>query len=97
MDRNVLKAHLRERFESTMEAALQAVEQAPDGQWIAGSEWQIRDTFQQLTADCYREIVQSRIDAQPSATQAAFSPSGKPGRGAARQGRTSGPRADGRR
>jgi hypothetical protein len=27
MDRNVLKAHLRERFESTMEAALQAVRQ----------------------------------------------------------------------
>jgi hypothetical protein len=78
MDRNVLKARMRQRFESVMDEALKAVEEAPDGQWIAGSEWQIRDTFQRLTADCYREIVQSRIDAQPSASQAAFSPSRQP-------------------
>ena len=97
MDRNVLKARMRERFEATLEAAIKAVEAAPDGQWIAGSEWQVRDAFQALTADCYREIVQSRVDAQPSAKQAAFSPSGNAGRGTARQGSASGSRADGRR
>lgn len=97
MDKNVLKARMRERFEVAMESALQAVEEAPDGQWIAGSEWQVRDTFQRLEADCYRQIVQGRIEDQPSASQAAFSPSGKSGCGAARQGRTPGSRVDGQR
>lgn len=94
MDRNVLKAQMQKRFEATWEEACQAVETAPDGQWIAGSEWQVQEAFQKLMADCYREIVQSRIDALPSEKQAAFSPSRKPGTGAARQGRASGPRAD---
>jgi hypothetical protein len=97
MDRNVLKQRMRERFESAMEAALKAVEGAPDGQWIAGSEWQVRDTFQQLMSDCFGELVQGRIDAQPSENQAAFSPCGKSGHGTAQQRRASSPRADGRR
>jgi len=72
MDRNVLKAQMQERFEATWEEACKAVETAPDGQWIAGSEWQVQEAFQKLMADCYREIVQSRIDALPSEKQAAF-------------------------
>lgn len=97
MDRNVLKAQMRQRFEVTMEAALTAVEQAPDGHWIAGSEWQVREAFQALTADCYQAMVQGRVDDQPSAKQAAFSPSGQP-RGSLTQQRTPrGPGADGQR
>jgi hypothetical protein len=86
-----------ERFEATWEAAVNAVEAAPDGQWIASSEWQVQEAFQKLTADCYREIVQARIDGLPSEKQAAFSPGGKPGAGAAGQGAAKGPRADHRR
>jgi len=97
MDRNVLKTQMQKRFETTWEAALKAVEEAPEGQWIAGSEWQVQEAFQKLMTECYREIVQSRIDAQPSEKQAAFSPSGKPGTGVARQGRAKGPGADHRR
>ena len=97
MDRKVLKNRMRERFEAAMEAAFKAVEEAPDGQWIAGSEWEIRDVFQTLTAECFREILQGRIDAEPSASQAAFSPGGQPGRGAQRQRGSPGAGADRRR
>jgi len=97
MDRNVLKAQMHKRFEATWEEACKAVETAPDGQWIAGSEWQVKEAFEKLMADCYRDMVQWRIDALPSEKQAAFSPSGKPRTGAARQGRASGPGAEHRR
>ena len=97
MDRKVLKATMQKRFEATWEAALKAVETAPDGQWIAGSEWQVQEAFQKLTADCYREILQSRINESPSENQAAFSPSAKRRSVAAQQGAAKGPRADRRR
>src|SRR6185437_5603063 len=42
------------------------------GQWIAASEWQIREIFQQLMARSYQKILQAKLDAAP---QAAFSPS----------------------
>jgi hypothetical protein len=86
MDRKVLEARLRERCESAVESAVKAVEEASDGRWIAESEWPVREIFQQLTVDCYAMILQSRVDAQPSAKQAAFSPCGKSRGGAARQG-----------
>jgi hypothetical protein len=71
------------------------VEAAPDGQWIAASEWQVRDIFQRLTQDCYQLMVQAKADAHPTAAEAAFSPGGRPG--AAQQRRTLGAGADGRR
>lgn len=74
MDKEVLKRQLTERFQQSLESALKAVEEAPDGQWIAASEWQVRDIFQQLTSDCFGQMIQQRIDQLPSASQAAFSP-----------------------
>lgn len=97
MDRNVLKDRMRSKFDAAMEKALQSVEEAPDGQWIAESEWRVREVFQSLTAECFREALQMRIDAEPSAKQAAFSPSGKFGDGAAKQRRSRGTGADRRR
>jgi len=97
MDRKVLKAQLRQQMELALEASLKAVDEASDGQWIAGSEWQVREEFQKLQATCYQALVQARVDGQPSASQAAFSPSGKPQRAAARQGPARSPRADRRR
>jgi len=76
MDKEVLKQRLAQRFQASLEEALAAVEQAPDGQWIAASEWQVRDAFQKLTADCYREMIQHRADESTAPPQAAFSPSG---------------------
>src|SRR4051794_10691516 len=79
MDKEVLRRRLRERFEAALDGAVAAVEGAPDGQWIAGSEWQVREVFQELMADCFRDVLQARADAHPTASQAAFSPSGSSG------------------
>ena len=99
MDRDVLKRQMTERFQRTLDEALAAVDAAPDGRWIAASEWQVRDAFQRLTADCFGRIVQDRADRLPSATRAAFSPSGRVAGGggdAAGQGDAGGAGADGR-
>lgn len=74
MDKEVLKRQLTERFQETLDAALKAVDAARDGQWIAASEWEVRDVFQKLTANCFGQMIQKRIDELPSASQAAFSP-----------------------
>lgn len=74
MDKEVLKRELTERFQRSLETALRAVDEAPDGQWIAASEWQVREIFQKLTADCFGQMIQQRIEHLPSASQAAFSP-----------------------
>ncbi len=100
MDKEVLKQRLTERFQHSLESALKAVDDAPDGQWIAASEWQVRDIFQKLTADCFGQMIQQRIDHLPSASQAAFSPGGGVGRlarGVAAQGQPRGSGADRRR
>ena len=74
MDKEVLKRQLTERCEQALKEAMHAVDEAPDGQWIAASEWEVRDIFQKLTADCLGQMVQERIDRLPSVSQAAFSP-----------------------
>jgi hypothetical protein len=74
MDKEVLKRQLTERFQQSLDSALAAVDKAPDGQWIAASEWEVRDIFQKLTSDCFGQMIQRRIDHLPSASQAAFSP-----------------------
>src|ERR1700733_2807236 len=76
MDKEVLKRQLTERCQQALDEALRAVDEAPDGQWIAASEWEVRDIFQKLTADCFGQMIQERIDRLPSASQAAFSPDG---------------------
>jgi hypothetical protein len=96
MDKEVLKRQLTERFQQSLDSALNAVDQAPDGQWIAASEWEVRDVFQKLTADCFGQMIQQRIDRLPSASQTAFSPDGRAG-GVATQGKPRRAGADGRR
>jgi hypothetical protein len=97
MDKEVLKRQLTERFQASLEQALRAVDQAPDGQWIAASEWQVRGIFQKLTGDCYEQMIQQRIDALPSACRrTAFSP-GTPSDGVAEQGNPRCPGAHRRR
>jgi len=73
MDRDAIKRALKEQFEQSLEKALDAVEQAPDGRWIAASEWQIREIFQKRMGDGYQQMLQTKMDAAP---QAAFTPSG---------------------
>ena len=96
MDKEVLKQQLTQRCQQALDEALRAVDQAPDGQWIAASEWEVRDIFQKLTADCFGQMIQERADRLPSATQAAFSPDGGGGVAAA-QGKPRGSGAHRRR
>jgi hypothetical protein len=51
------------------------LDKAPDGQWIAASEWAFRDAFVQLMKESYQAAMQSKVDAHPTARRAAFSPS----------------------
>jgi hypothetical protein len=87
MDKEVLKRQLVERCQQALDGALRAVDEAPDGQWIAASEWEVRDIFQKLTADCFGQMIQERIDRLPSASQAVFSPDG-PSDSTAAQGKS---------
>ena len=76
MGKEVLERRLDELCRQAMAEARAAVEQAPDGRWIAASEWQVRDIFQRLTRECYQAMLQAKADAHPAAAQAAFSPGG---------------------
>jgi hypothetical protein len=95
MDTEVLKRKLRAQFDARLDEALLAVQAAPDGRWLAGSEWQIRDIFQRLTTECFQSLVQFRLDTHPLTSQEAFSPCGRDG--VAKQGRSPGPGSDHRR
>jgi len=75
MDREVLMHQMTERFQEAFGKALDKLERAPDGQWIAASEFAFRDVFFELVKECYQKALQDKIDAHPTAQQAAFSPS----------------------
>lgn len=83
MDKEVLVHQMTERFQELYRQALDALERAPDGQWIPASEWVFRDVFQKLAREGYEAALQARVDAHSSASAAAFSPSG--GRGGGRR------------
>ncbi len=63
MDRDVLDRQLDELCRAAMAEAKKAVELAPDGRWIAASEWEVREVFQKLTRDCYQLMIQAKTDA----------------------------------
>lgn len=87
MDREALKRELTDQIHKSLDQAMDAVQRAPDGAWIAASEWEVREVFQKLMAQAFERILQAKLDA---AEPAAFSPSGPPqaaGQGDARAGR----------
>ena len=57
--------------EQVLKDVMEAVNQAPDGDWIAGSEEQVRDLMGEFRKRVYEAALQKRIDA----AEAAFSPS----------------------
>lgn len=61
---------MRDQIEQTMLDVMEAVEQAPDGQWIDASEEQVRDLFGRLRQATYQQALQMRINA----VEANFSP-----------------------
>jgi hypothetical protein len=50
---------------------MEAVNEAPDGQWISGSEEQVRDLTGAMRQRIFERAVQRRVDA----AEAAFPPS----------------------
>ena len=81
LNREAYIASMREQMEAMLGQIADAINNAPDGQIIAGSECQVRDLFGTLRQKAFETGIQMRTDA----AEAAFSPSeGRPdGEGAA--------------
>jgi hypothetical protein len=62
---------MREEVEQYLQQIMEAVNQAPDGAWISGSEEQVRDLTAAMRQRIYEQAVQKRVDA----AEAAFPPS----------------------
>ena len=66
-----LSQSLHREAEAFLESVMQAVNEAPDGEWIGGSEEQVRNLAAEFRERVFQQAVQQRIDA----AEAAFSPS----------------------
>jgi hypothetical protein len=62
---------LQRETEQFLQDVMEAVNQAADGEWISGSEEQVRDRFGEFRKRVYEAALQARIDA----AEAAFPPS----------------------
>lgn len=62
---------MKQEFEELAEQVMEAVNDAPDGQWIAGSEEKVRDLCAEMRRKVFERAVQKRVDA----AEAAFPPS----------------------
>ena len=62
---------MREEMDQFAKQVMEAVNQAPDGEWISGSEEQVRDVVAAMRQRIYEQAVQKRVDA----AEAAFPPS----------------------
>ena len=62
---------MKQEFEEFAKEVMEAVNNAPDGQWIAGSEEQVRDLSAEMRRRVFEAAVQKRVDA----AEAAFPPS----------------------
>jgi hypothetical protein len=62
---------MRGEVEQYLKQVMEAVNQAPDGEWISGSEEQVRDLVAAMRQRIFEQAVQQRVDA----AEAAFPPS----------------------
>jgi hypothetical protein len=62
---------MKQEFEEFAKQVMEAVNDAPDGRWIAGSEEQVRDLCAKMRRKVFERAVQQRVDA----AEAAFPPS----------------------
>ena len=75
MSRQEFLDRMRQKVEEALGQVADAINQAPPGQILAGSEEQVRDTFADLRRDASEMAMQMRLDA----AEAAFPPSDGPG------------------
>ncbi len=73
---------MRDEMDRFAKQVMEAVNQAPDGEWIAGSEEKVRDITAAMRRSLFERAVQERTDA----AEAAFPPSARPGDGKAAGG-----------
>jgi len=62
---------MKQEFEEFAKQVMEAVNDAPDGEWIAGSEEQVHDLCAKMRQKVFECAVQQRVDA----AEAAFPPS----------------------
>jgi hypothetical protein len=65
---------LQQEMQQYLQSVMKAVNNAPDGDWIGGSEEQVRD----LSADFRRQVFEKAVQLKVDAAEAAFSPSAQP-------------------
>jgi hypothetical protein len=94
MDREEFFRRGLEEARQTLEQIAEAVDDAPDGNVINGSEMQVREVVLRFGQAAYEVALQSRIDS----TESSFSPSeGRIGQAKAEQGAQQPQHADGER
>ena len=71
LDRDAYVAQMRQQVEAMLGQVADAINNARDGEIIAGSECQVRDLFGTLRQKAFEVGIQMRTDA----AEAAFSPS----------------------
>jgi hypothetical protein len=75
MSRQEFIDRMRQKMEEALGRVADAINQAPPGQIIAGSEEEVRDVFAYLRQQAFEMGLQMRLDA----AEAAFPPSEGPG------------------
>ena len=70
-----LVAAMQHELQQYLQSVMQSVNEAPDGQWLSGSEEQVRDLSAAFRRQVFEKAVQMRLDA----AEAAFPPSAQPG------------------
>ena len=70
---------MKQEFENFAKEVMEAVNDAPDRRWIAGSEEQVHDLCARMRQRVFERAVQKRVEA----AEAAFPPSARPDDGQA--------------
>jgi len=65
---------MQQEMQQYLQSVMKAVNNAPDGDWIGGSEEQVRD----LSADFRRQVFEKAVQLKVDAAEAAFPPSAQP-------------------
>jgi hypothetical protein len=65
---------MEEEIQQYLQSVMKAVNDAPDGNWLGGSEEQVRD----LSADLRRRVFERAVQLKLDAAEAAFPPSAEP-------------------
>jgi hypothetical protein len=93
IDRDELVRRMREDFERTMREVADAVNDAPDGHLIDGSEERVRDLLGEFRRRSFQAAAQMRVEAAEGSAD--FSPgearTGEPGAGGAVDAERGGP------